>query len=137
MKSLGALDSTTRTPEQTDLARFWSVNFIAQWNEAIRGIAIGHIFDVGDSARLFALANLFAAADAAITVRVSKYFFSFWRPITAIQNRDNYGNPRDGGPSGLGTALHHAALSGLHVWRERSYRRLFHDPATLLQNRQV
>jgi PAP2 superfamily len=93
VKSLGAIDSTTRTPEQTDLARFWSVNFIAQWNEAIRGIAVGHIFAVGDSARLFALANL-AAADAAITVWDSKYFFSFWRPITAIRNGDDDGNPR-------------------------------------------
>lgn len=72
VKLLGALNSTTRTPAQTDLARFWSGNFIAQWNEAIRGIAGTHIFDIGDSARLFALASL-AAADAAITVWDSKY----------------------------------------------------------------
>ena len=91
VKSLGALDSTTRTPEQTDLARFWSVNFIAQWNEAIRGIAIGNIFDVGDPFRPHARASL-AAADAAITVWDRKYFFSFWRPITAIQNGDNDGD---------------------------------------------
>jgi hypothetical protein len=39
---------------------------------------------LGDSARLFALANL-AGADAGITSWNSKKRYNFWRPITAIQ----------------------------------------------------
>ena len=48
--------------------------------------------DVGNSARLFALANL-AAADAAIACWDSKRYFSFWRPVTAIREGEGDGNP--------------------------------------------
>ena len=50
---------------------------------------------LGDSARLFALANL-AGADAGIRAWNSKKHYNFWRPITAIQQilpGDNDGNP--------------------------------------------
>ena len=75
----------------TDLARFWSVNFFAQWNEVLRQVADANVSDPGDSARLFALANI-AAADAAIAVWDSKSFYNFWRPSSAIQNGANDGN---------------------------------------------
>ena len=48
--------------------------------------------DIADSARLFAMANL-AAADAAIGCWNNKYYWSFWRPITAIREADSDGNP--------------------------------------------
>ena len=48
--------------------------------------------DVGNSARLFALANL-AAADAVIACWDSKRYFSFWRPVTAIREGEGDGNP--------------------------------------------
>jgi hypothetical protein len=80
----------------TDMARFWSGNFFAQWNEALRQISDARIHDINDSARLFALANL-AAADAAITVWESKVHYNFWRPFTAIREGDNDGNPRTAG----------------------------------------
>ena len=92
VKKLGKSDSTDRTAAQTDMAHFWSENFVAQWNRALRNIAIANISDIGDAARLFALANL-AAADAAITCWQSKFFFNYWRPITAIREGDNDGNP--------------------------------------------
>jgi hypothetical protein len=77
----------------TDLAWFWSGNFVAQWNEAARQLADAHITSVGDSARLFALLNL-AAADAAMAVWDCKYVYNVWRPQTAIQLGDTDGNPR-------------------------------------------
>jgi hypothetical protein len=67
------------------VARFWSGNFISQWNEAVRLIALDAQLSIGKTARLLALANL-AAADAAITVWDSKLHFNFWRPITAIRD---------------------------------------------------
>ena len=57
------MSNSVRTPEQTDLANFWNENFLALWNQALRTIASMHVNNIGDSARLFALANL-AIADA-------------------------------------------------------------------------
>jgi len=81
---------------QTDLARFWAGNYVVQWNETLRQIAGSKLLDIGDGARMFALANL-AAADAAMAVWESKYFYNFWRPSTAIQEGDSDPNARTGG----------------------------------------
>ena len=99
VKALGAATGSTRTPGQTDQGHFWSENFVAQWNRAVRAIADAQQLDIGDSARLFALANL-AAADSAITCWESKFHFNFWRPITAIREGDNDGNSRTVGDAG-------------------------------------
>ena len=90
-KAKGARSSTIRTPAETDLALFWSDNYVAQWNRALRSIVDALPLDVGNSARLFALANL-AAADAAIACWDSKRHFSFWRPVTAIREAERDGN---------------------------------------------
>lgn len=81
---------------ETDVARFWSGNFGAQFNGVMRQIANAQGLSVGDSARLFALANI-AAADTGMAVWESKYFYNFWRPITAIQEGDSDGNARTAG----------------------------------------
>ncbi len=96
VKRLGSVESHAAegvcpTAGRTDLARFWSGNFISQWNEAVRLIALDHQLSIGKTARLLALANL-AAADAAITVWDSKHHYNFWRPITAIREGDLDGN---------------------------------------------
>ena len=98
VKTLGALTNSTRTPEQDDLALFWQLNPGATWFATMRSIADAHVPDVGDKARLFALASL-AAADAVITCWESKYHFNFWRPITAIREGDNDLNRRTVGDS--------------------------------------
>ena len=97
VKALGSLDSSTRTAEQTDIAYFFSDNSIQYWNRTLRGIAETNLSsDLGGSARLFALANL-AMADAVITAWNTKRYWNFWRPITAIHEGDNDGNPRTEG----------------------------------------
>ena len=96
VKALGAFNSTARTPAQTDIAYFYSENFGRQWNEVLRKIALSHIQKVGDRARLLALANL-ATADAFITSWDSKKFYFVWRPVTAIQEGENDGNPNTTG----------------------------------------
>jgi hypothetical protein len=92
VKRKGSLTGSTRTPAQTDLAHFYTDNFLAQWNRALRTLALQRIGRVGDSARLFALANL-AMADAFITAWDSKLHYNLWRPSTAIQEGENDGNP--------------------------------------------
>jgi hypothetical protein len=96
VKALGSAGSTARTPEQTALALFYSDNFLVLWERTLRGIANANIDNIGDSARLFALTNM-AAADAFITAWDSKKFWNFWRPITAIQEGENDGNPKTAG----------------------------------------
>jgi hypothetical protein len=96
VKALGALFNSDRTPEQTDLAYFWADNFAVQWNRALRAIADAHIDKIGDTARLFALANM-AMADSIITSWDSKNHYANWRPVTAIQEGDNDGNWRTAG----------------------------------------
>lgn len=91
VKRLGSATSTERSEEQTELARFWSINFIAQWYSVVRAIADAHVADIGDKARLLALIAV-AAADSQISVYDAKYVYNFWRPITAIQNGDADGN---------------------------------------------
>jgi hypothetical protein len=97
VKKSGAIEShpagpACPAPRRTELSRFWSGNFISQWNEAARLIAVDEQLSIGDSARLLALVNL-AAADAAIAVWDTKLHFNFWRPITAIREGENDLNP--------------------------------------------
>jgi hypothetical protein len=96
VKAVGALVSSVRTAEQTDMGYFWAENAPVMWNLAVQGIVNAYITDLGDSARLFALVNL-AGADAEIACWETKYVYVFWRPITAIREGDNDGNPGTAG----------------------------------------
>ena len=84
VKSLGAIDSTARTPEQTDIALFWAESSQITWNHIAESVAGQRKRSVVENARLFALLNL-AGADSIIAVMDTKYTYNFWRPITAIQ----------------------------------------------------
>ena len=92
IKEVGSLTSMTRTPDQTDAAIFWQDQAMALWNRIFRTLAASQNLDIVDSARLFAMENL-AAADALIGCWNDKYYWQFWRPITAIREADTDGNP--------------------------------------------
>jgi PAP2 superfamily len=92
VKELGSLTSITRTPDQTDAAIFWQDHAIGLWNRIFRTLVAGQGLDIVDNARLFAMTNL-AAADAQIGCWNDKYYWQFWRPITAIREADTDGNP--------------------------------------------
>ena len=91
IKDLGNKMSTVRTPEQTDIARFWILAGPASWEPIVRHLAAAPGRTLLQNARLFALVDL-ATADAYIAVFEAKYHFNFWRPITAIRNGDTDGN---------------------------------------------
>src|SRR5262245_18389359 len=99
VKAFGSLTSSVRSADQTDLGYFFADNFIFLWNRTLRSVAAAHLNRVGDIARLFALAYI-VEADAGITVWDSKRHFVFWRPITAVREGDNDGNPRTAGDPG-------------------------------------
>jgi hypothetical protein len=92
IKELGSLTSTRRTADQTAAAIFWQDSGPAIWNRIYRELATSHGLDIADSARLLAMANL-AAADGAIGCWNDKWYWSFWRPITAIREAASDGNP--------------------------------------------
>src|SRR5262245_58100729 len=87
---LGGTRSTVRTPEQTEIARFWTVVGPASWDPILRSAAGAPGRTLLQNARLFALAEM-ATADAYIAVFDAKYTYNLWRPITAIRNGDMHG----------------------------------------------
>jgi hypothetical protein len=91
VKALGAWNSATRTSAQTHAAAFWQTNPAANYNAIARRFVDQLSLDVADSARLFALLDL-SAADALINAWNDKYYWNFWRPITAIHKADIDGN---------------------------------------------
>jgi hypothetical protein len=91
VKSLGAATGSSRTPEQTDIARFWTDNPTLQWNRAWRAISISQELSMMENARLFAMLAT-TASDALIACWDSKYTYSFWRPVTAIRAGETDGS---------------------------------------------
>jgi membrane-associated phospholipid phosphatase len=97
VKDLGSINSTTRTADQTEVAKFWadgSGTFTppGHWNQIAQNAAATKGNSLVDNARLFALLDI-SLADAGIAAWDAKYTENFWRPITAIQKADTDGNP--------------------------------------------
>lgn len=83
VKTLGAINSVARTPSQTEIGLFWTDHTGAQYARAFRNLINQKGLSTSDSARLMAM--LWAGyADAAIGCWNAKFYFSFWRPVTAI-----------------------------------------------------
>ena len=89
VKELGAADSATRTPDQTDTALYWDQ---APWGEILVSLAESENLNANDTARLLAMVSL-AGADAETVVINEKNYGNTRRPITAIRNADTDGNP--------------------------------------------
>lgn len=90
VKSLGSLNSRTRTVDQTEMAFFWFEG--NAWHEIGRNVLEQIHADEWQAARTLALTYL-AVADAGIACFEAKYRFRFWRPYTAIRRADEDGNP--------------------------------------------
>src|SRR6266403_806873 len=91
-RDFGRADSTVRTPEQTDIAYFWSEHAYTQWNRNLINLAITYQLSVRETARFFALVHT-ASADSLIVGFNAKYFYRAWRPRTASPGADTDGNP--------------------------------------------
>jgi hypothetical protein len=91
VKSLGARDSTVRTPAQTEIGRFWTDHTTTQYGRMLQLLAMQENLSLSDSSRLMAM-SFTSLADAYIGCFNAKYHFSFWRPVTAIRNGDIDGN---------------------------------------------
>jgi hypothetical protein len=99
VQELGSLTSVKRTPQQTEIARFWLATPSAIWNHVARQILDARALDLSDTARALALMYL-AASDAGVVCWDVKYTYNFWRPLTAIRNGASDGNPATTGDPG-------------------------------------
>lgn len=96
VKDLGRATGSTRTADQTDIAKFWAdgggtITPPGHWNQIAQSVSLSNGLSLDENARMFALLNI-AEADAAIAAWDMKYVHNFWRPVTAIQNGDLDGN---------------------------------------------
>ena len=92
IKRLGCLNCPERTEEQRIIGLFYTDVGPAQTARGFRQLALDHPMGIADNARLFAMLYV-ALGDATIACVESKYYFGFWRPITAVRNADTDGNP--------------------------------------------
>lgn len=91
VKLYGSKNSTRRSAEQTETARFWEAALPVVFHGLVQSVATQPGRDVTQNARLFAAVTQ-AMDDALIAAFDAKYQYNFWRPITAIRNADLDGN---------------------------------------------
>lgn len=90
VKEIASASSTTRTPEQTTLARFHTEPPNAYYARNLRRFATGQT-DLAQNARI--LAMLWTVnSDAINGCFESKYHYNFWRPTSGIRLADTDGN---------------------------------------------
>jgi hypothetical protein len=108
----GVITPTERTEEQTEIGIYWAYDGTPSlcapprlYNQLTLQLALDQgINDPGDLARLFALVNV-ASADAAIASWETKFYYDYWRPVTAIREADPGTGPTgkgDGNPLTIG-----------------------------------
>jgi hypothetical protein len=93
VKRVGDANSSERPRDRTDGARFYAVTDTVLYNPAARQVSEAQGKTLSENARIFALLTM-AIFDAAVAVFDSKYFYDFWRPVTAIRAGDSDGNDK-------------------------------------------
>jgi len=93
VKSVGAIDSTTRTTDQSNYANWWYEASDIGWPRIARVTTTSEELGLWRAARLFALLDM-SLYDSYVAGWDSKYHWDFWRPYTAIRAGDTDGNPR-------------------------------------------
>ena len=94
--SLGAVNSTTRTADETQIAQFWNDSAgtytpPGHWNAIAEQVAQQQGDSLAQDARLFAELNI-AEGDAAIVAWDAKYTYNTWRPISVAADAGTAGN---------------------------------------------
>ncbi len=97
VKSIGAVNSTTRTAAETALANTWAAvgnttNPISAWNAGMQHLTRSRNMTAVDAARMFALVNM-AMHDGLWLAFSGKFEHGLWRPVTAIREAARDNNP--------------------------------------------
>jgi len=88
--ALGGATSATRTPEQLEIARFHTESPTTFLARNYRAFAVDGK-PIADNARVMAMLWV-TMADATIACFETKYYYEFWRPVSAINLADTDGN---------------------------------------------
>jgi hypothetical protein len=91
LEAYGRAMTSARTDEQTSVALFWNANAVNQVNQTTRDLTTAHGFDLVETARALAMDNMIDS-DTGIACFDAKYYYTFSRPVTAIQHADIDGN---------------------------------------------
>jgi len=90
--SAGAINSTTRTTDQSNYANWWYELSEIGWARVARVTTTREELKLWRAARMFALVNM-VLYDSYVAGWDSKYHWDFWRPYTAIRAGGTDGNP--------------------------------------------
>lgn len=93
VKTVGALNSTTRTTDQSNYANWWYESSDIGWARVARVTATSEELELWRAARMFALVGM-SFYDSYVAGWDSKFHWDFWRPYTAIRAGDTDGNTR-------------------------------------------
>jgi hypothetical protein len=100
VKTVGDVGSADRPEDRAAVARFYAATSAVQaWNRAALQVTAPRPWSLAERARVLALLNM-AINDALVSSMETKYFYQFWRPVTAIRAGATDGNDRtepDGG----------------------------------------
>jgi hypothetical protein len=96
VRRLGARESRERTPQQSLMARY---RITPDMSPSLRLAADAPGRRPVENARLFALVGM-ASDDAGMATADAKLHYNFWRPITAIRNGEEDGNPATAADAG-------------------------------------
>jgi hypothetical protein len=99
VKALGCATCPGRSAEGTEIAQFWVENSPTGWNRIARIVADYRKLDSWDTSKLFALLQM-GEFDAYTASLESKYYYNFWRPVTAIELADTDGNDETSSEAG-------------------------------------
>lgn len=91
VKRMGCKNCEARTADETEIGLFWLDNVPLSWNRITRTLIMQYKMDPWNAAYLLALVQM-AQADANISSFDSKYYYNYWRPVTAIHLGADDGN---------------------------------------------
>ena len=92
--TVGSTSSAVRPQHRTDVARYFAVvSAMDAWNSAARQVIATRRRSLAENAQFLALMNM-AISDGLVSSMETKYFYQFWRPVTAIVSGGADANPR-------------------------------------------
>jgi len=99
VRDYGVNTGSLRSAAQTQTALFFFDIAVLPIHAALRDLVTRQGLDISDSARVLGAVDM-SLADETIAVWDGKYQYGWWRPITAIREADNDGNPATAGVAG-------------------------------------
>ncbi len=93
VKEVGSMDSSERSQDRTDVARFYITPAVQIYNPAARQVSTAQGKSLSENARIFGLLAI-AVCDGLISSMETKFFYNYWRPVSAITAGDTDPNEK-------------------------------------------